>query len=577
MRFAHPHLLWALLVLVPGLAYFLWRAWRRKQWLISQFVQSRLLSQLTVGVSAVRQKIRLALLVSAAALLVVVLARPQWGFSYEEARQRGLDIVVAIDTSNSMLANDVPPNRLERARLAVLDLLQLARTDRLGLVAFAGTAFLQCPLTTDDQAFRQSLQALNSNIIPQGGTAVAEAIRAAQEAFEEDNDNYKVLVLFTDGEDHDGRAVDAARQAERRGLRIFTIGVGTANGELIRAPGATGTEFLKDAGGQVVKSRLNEPLLREIAQAAQGFYLLLSGANTMETLYERGLEPLPKSEFATRQVKRWHERYQWFLGLVIMLLLVEMFVPERKRAPRPTPAAPEPPGSPPPLRASLSRTAGLLLLLVSIPAMAAPGASPKDAFKLYQRGDYEGALAQYERLLEETPNDPRLHFNAGTAAFQAGDFVVAEQHFQASLLSEDVTLQEKAYYNLGNTAYRNGAQAENPQDKLAAWGIAVGHFESALKLDENDEDARFNRDLVQWKIDDLKARLEAARLAKLRADEEVKQRRYQSALRIVEEQYQRDPTNTTYESYIERLRQINQIANPTVAVPPPAPAPAPGP
>lgn len=554
MRFAHPHLLWAILVLVPALAVFLWRAWRRKQWLISQFVQSRLLSQLTVGVSAIRQKIRLVLLVTAAALLVLVLARPQWGFSYEEARQRGLDIIVAIDTSNSMLAGDVPPNRLERARLAVLDLLNLARTDRLGLVAFAGTAFLQCPLTTDDQAFRQSLAALNSNIIPQGGTALAEAIRAAQEGFEEENDNYKVLILFTDGEDHDGKAVDQARYADRRGMRIFTVGVGTASGELIRAPGSSGTEFLKDASGQVVKSRLNEELLREVAQAANGFYLLLSGASTMEVLYERGLEPLPKSEFATRQVKRWHERYQWFLGLVIVLLLVEMFVPERKRMPRKSQSATEL------SQATWSQTVGLTLALL-LPA-AVQSATPKKALEHYRDGDFESALVQYEKLLEETPHDARLHFNAGSAAFQAGNLVTAEQHFKSSLLTEDVSLQAKAYYNLGNTAFRLAAKASDPQDRLAAWAVAAAHYQSALKLDEKHENTRFNLDLVQWKIDDLNARLEAARLAKLRSEEEVKNRRYQSALQIVEEQLQRDPDLTTYESYIERLRQINQIANP---------------
>src|SRR6266516_785 len=156
MRFAHPQLLWLLAVTVSLLAWFLWWAWRKRQTLIAQFVQSRLLAQLTVGVSPLRQKIRLALVVFAVACALLALARPQWGFDWEEAKQRGLDIVLAIDTSRSMLAEDVRPNRLSRARLAALDLMRLARSDRLALVPFAGTAFLQCPLTLDDQAFRQS-------------------------------------------------------------------------------------------------------------------------------------------------------------------------------------------------------------------------------------------------------------------------------------------------------------------------------------------------------------------------------------------------------------------------------------
>ena len=176
----------------------------------------------------------MALAVAAVTIVLLALARPQWGFDWEEARQRGLDVVVAIDTSRSMLAADIPPNRLARAKLAALDLKRLARADRVGLVAFAGSAFLQCPLSFDDEAFRQSVNALDVNIIPVGGSAIAEAIETARAAFKEKNDNHKVLVLFTDGEDNDGRAVEAAEAAAKDGMRIFTIGVGSANGELLR-------------------------------------------------------------------------------------------------------------------------------------------------------------------------------------------------------------------------------------------------------------------------------------------------------------------------------------------------------
>src|SRR2546426_12689570 len=197
MRFAHPQMLWLLAVTVLLLAWFLWWAWRKKQSLIAQFVQSRLLAQLTIGISPARQKFRLALIVFAVACAMLALARPQWGFDWEEAKQRGLDIVVAIDTSRSMLAEDIAPNRLARAKLSALDLMQQARSDRLGLVAFAGSAFLQCPLTVDDVAFRQSVEALDVNVIPEGGTALAEAIETTATAFKE-GDNYRILVLFTD-------------------------------------------------------------------------------------------------------------------------------------------------------------------------------------------------------------------------------------------------------------------------------------------------------------------------------------------------------------------------------------------
>src|SRR5713226_4074324 len=305
MRFEHPQLLWLLLLALPGLTAFFWWSWRERRRLITRFVQSRLLANLTVGVSATRLKIRLALLIAAVGLLVITLARPQWGFDWEEAKQRGLDVVVAIDTSRSMLAEDVAPNRLARAKLAALDLKKLARTDRVGLVAFAGSAFLQCPLSFDDEAFRQSVNALDVNIIPQGGTAVAEAIQSAQAAFKDKNDNYKVLVLFTDGEDHDGHALEAARGAAKDGLCIFTVGVGTPNGELLRITDARGrSDYIKDEQGNVVKSHLNEQLLQQMAQATGGFYLRLSGANTIDQLYEKGLAPLPKSEGSAKRIQR---------------------------------------------------------------------------------------------------------------------------------------------------------------------------------------------------------------------------------------------------------------------------------
>jgi len=335
MRFEHPNLLWLLIPAVPALIAFFWWTWRTKKRLISQFVQSRLLPNLTVGVSTTRQKIRIVLLVASVALLIVVLARPQWGFDWEEAKQRGLDVVVAIDTSKSMLAEDVAPNRLTRAKLAALDLKRLAKTDRVGLIAFSGSAFLQCPLSFEDEAFRQSVNALDVNIIPQGGTALAESIETAQAAFKDKTDNHKVLVLFTDGEDHDGHAVEAAKSAAKDGLRIFTVGIGSANGELLRTIDARGrSDYIKDEQGNVVKSHLNEKLLRDIAQAADGFYMQLSGANAMEVLYERGLAPLPKTEISARRIKRYHERYQWLLGFTIALLIAEMFLPERRPAAR---------------------------------------------------------------------------------------------------------------------------------------------------------------------------------------------------------------------------------------------------
>src|SRR5579862_1717762 len=185
MQFAHPNVLALLLIFPPALLVFFWWSFHKRQALMAQFIQARLLPGLVSGISTTRQKVRLACLLSAVAGVIIALARPQWGFSWEEVKVRGVDIVVAIDTSKSMLAQDIAPNRLARAKLAALDLMQLAKSDRLGLVAFAGSAFLQCPLTIDDTAFRQSVESLGVNSIPEGGTDIADAITTAQNAFKE--------------------------------------------------------------------------------------------------------------------------------------------------------------------------------------------------------------------------------------------------------------------------------------------------------------------------------------------------------------------------------------------------------
>ena len=334
MRFEHPNLLWLLLVIPPALAAFFWWSERVKKKLLTQFVEPRLLAQLTTGLSPQRRKWKYILLVAAVASLIVAIARPQRGFDLEEVQQNGLDIVVAVDTSKSMLATDIAPNRLARAKLAALELMQTAKADRLGLVAFAGDAFLSCPLTIDDTAFQQSVQALDVNSIPQGGTALAAAINTTLAAFKEKG-NHRALVLFTDGEDNDEGALEAAQNAAKEGLKIFTVGIGSADGTLVTIADANGnSDYIRDEKGQVVKSHLNEQLLQQIASATGGFYLPLRGADTINTLYERGLAPLPKSEGKEKLVRRYHEQFQWPLAAAMVLLVAEFLLPERRESAR---------------------------------------------------------------------------------------------------------------------------------------------------------------------------------------------------------------------------------------------------
>jgi Ca-activated chloride channel family protein len=495
MTFANPHILWLLLAIPPALLAFFWWAGRTRQRLLTQFIQARLLPALTIGISATRQKIRVGCLVMAVVCLILALARPQWGFDWEEMKLRGLDIVVAIDTSKSMLAEDIAPNRLARAKLAALELMQRARSDRLGLVAFAGSAFLQCPLTIDDAAFRQSVEALNVNIIPLGGTAIAEAIETALTAFKE-GDN-KVLVLFTDGEDHDSGALEAAEKAAKAGLRIFTIGIGTAEGELLRIKDAQGgSDYIRDEQGNVVKSHLNERLLQQIAGATEGgFYLPLRGAKAIDTLYDQGLAKLPKSQHQEKLVRRYHERYHWPLAAAIILLLVEMLFPERKRESKAKPAVA-------PSAQSALGTATTVLLLLLLPT--ALRGSPASALREYKAGEYEQALKEYQHLLERKGDDPRLHFNAGAAAYRNRQFEEAAKQFNATLASPDLKLQGLAYYNEGNALYHLGERNPDPKKRTEAWEKALQDYQSTAKLNPEDADAKYNYEFVKRKLAELK-------------------------------------------------------------------------
>ena len=258
------------LVFVPALAFFLVWSLRRRRQALETFVAAGLLPAVAPDLDPRRRTIRAVLLCGAVLALAVSLGGPMWGFRWQQVQREGIDLIVAIDTSRSMLATDVNPNRLARAKLAVQDLLAQLGGDRIGLVAFAGTGFLQCPLTLDFGAFSQSLDAVEAGIIPRGGTSLTAAIDTSLAAFEGRQAEHQALVIITDGEDHGSDLEDAIKRATERGVKIYTVGIGTSEGELI--PLERGG-FLKDRRGQVVKSRLDETTLQKVANDTGGAYL----------------------------------------------------------------------------------------------------------------------------------------------------------------------------------------------------------------------------------------------------------------------------------------------------------------
>jgi Ca-activated chloride channel family protein len=262
--------------------------------------------------------------------------RPQWGFSWEEVRRSGLDILIAIDTSKSMLAGDIKPNRLERSKLAVKDLIKKLRGDRIGLIAFSGNAFLQCPLTVDYSGFLLSLNELNFNSIPKGGTSISSAIKTAMDSYEGGQKKYKILVIITDGEDHEGNVAEMAEKAKDAGIKIFSIGIGTKEGELISVTDESGNKvFLKDRQGNVVKTRLDETTLQKIALTTGGSYVRATNTEFgLDLIYEEKLSKMEKREIESNMIKRYEERFQIPLAIALVLLCLEPFISERRRSER---------------------------------------------------------------------------------------------------------------------------------------------------------------------------------------------------------------------------------------------------
>jgi Ca-activated chloride channel family protein len=510
MTYATPEWHW-LLLMIPLLLLMKWWSDRRAHHLVLEVVAPRLRSALVRGTSRGRSWLTFCLQLLALALLVNALARPRWGEEKREIQETGRNVIIAIDTSRSMLATDVTPDRLTRAKLAAQDLIATLPGDRVGLLAFAGQAYLQAPLTTDHAAVIETIQSLDHTSVPRGGSDLTKALRLAMETFEKTPARNHGMIIFSDGGEPEPELAAFARQAAEKRVMILTVGVGTEAGSLIPNPdggvfgnqfgGPGAGDFVRDREGNVVQTRLETSVLQQLASATGGRFLKLSSTPLSRGVVDGLLSSLDRQQAASREETKPIERFYWPLSLGMFMLMIAWLI-------RPTTARPV-----------AAQALALLMLGVPMPAPAQDipiigtitgGDQPKpsEAPRAYGAGLFEQARDLYARFLGEkkqVASRNELAYGLGASAHKLTDYDRAVSGFSDALESDDPALQRRAHRGLGHALYDQGdkALAKQPQFTLNAWTDSIRHFEAALKFDADDKEVRENLDFVKKRLKEL--------------------------------------------------------------------------
>ncbi len=497
MTFLHPYYLHALWVLPVLLLLRLWSGSRAAR-ATDGFVARRLRQQLVAGASPWRTWGMFLLQLLALTCFVAAIARPRWGEERRQITETGKSVLLAIDTSRSMLADDVKPNRLLRAKLAAEDIMGTLHSHRVGLVAFAGKAYLQAPLTTDHDAVIESIHSLDTNSVPHGGTTISEAIKEALSAFEKMPGHNHGLILFSDGGEEDEGLEKALEEAREKKLVILSVGVGTKEGSPIPDPEAGAAHFIMDPATHApVHTRLEEATLQKIAAATGGRYLQLGSQALNASVVAEVLSSLESIESGNREEVKPIERFSWPLTLGIVALVTALLLRPTIRLPR--------------LRPAFAVFAGLLLV-AQVPANAAvfDSFTAQEALDAYKAKDYTRARDLYSRLLEKnSSSSPTYAYGMGAASHQLHEYDRAVEGFSQALKSSDEAMQARAHQGLGTALYEKGLKDMQlrPEAARKAWTDSLEHFEDATRL-SNDTALAENRDHVKKQLALLKAQME---------------------------------------------------------------------
>ena len=469
-RFESPIYLY-LLVLIPLLALIRYVSYRNQKKRLRKFGDPALLKELMPDVSRFRPSVKFWILQGALALLIVMLARPQMGTKINHEKRVGIETIIAMDISNSMRAEDIVPSRLDRSKMMVENLVDHFTNDKIGLIVFAGDAFVQLPITSDYVSAKMFLSSIDPSMIATQGTDIAAAINMASHSFTQEEGIGKAIVVITDGEDHEGGAVEAAQAAKDAGMRVYVLGVGSTNGSPVPIPG-TG-EYMKDNTGNTVMSALNEDMCKQVAQAGGGAYIHVENNSAAQEQLDNELDKLAKKETATAVYSEFDEQFQAFGVLALLLLIIEICIFDRRN----------------PLLKKISlfgkkpaATVFLLLLVCTAASAQSDRQYIRQGNKLFRMGDYPNAEVSYRKAVEKNPKNPQAAFNLGNALMaQKKDSAAVEQFQNASKLETNPLRKAQSFHNMGVICQSH-----------KMYGEAIEAYKNALRLNPKDDETRYN-------------------------------------------------------------------------------------
>ena len=474
-RFEDPIYLY-LLAAVPLLIVIHWLMRRQQKKRLRRFGDSELVRQLMPDVSRLRPAVKFWLVLTALALLIVLLARPQLGTKICHEKRTGIETIICMDISNSMLAEDVAPSRLDRAKMMVENLVDHFSNDKIGLIVFAGDAFVQLPITSDYVSAKMFLSSISPSMIANQGTDIAAAINMATHSFTQQEGVGRAIIVITDGEDHEGGAQEAATAAKDKGMRTYVLGVGSPNG----APIPTGDgDYLKDNSGQTVMTGLNETMCRQLADAGDGAYIHVENNSNAQELLDNELDKLAKKEISSTIYSDYDEQFQAVGILVLLLLIIEVCILEIK--------------SPLLRNVSLFRrtpkpAATLLLLLLATGVQAQSDRQlVRQGNRQFRQGNAAEAEVSYRKAVEKNGRNPQANYNLGNALMlQRKDSLAVTQYDKAAKLETNPLRRAQAYHNAGVICQQQQMFSE-----------AIEAYKEALRNNPADDETRYNLELCK--------------------------------------------------------------------------------